>query len=114
MSATSVKSKRLEWNDSPVVEYELFQAYPNPFNLNTTIGYKLSNPAFVQLHIYNTTGQLIKTLVDGARAEGRHTVRWDGTDDLNQVMPSGVYFYTLRVDDDKRTTELSRKIMLVK
>jgi len=113
-SASSVKSKELDWIEGVASECELFQAYPSPFNMNTAIKYSLSNPAVVDLSLYNMRGQKIRTLVSQAQVEGSHTVTWDGRDESASIVPSGVYLYRLQVEDDSKTTLLSRKVLLLK
>ena len=49
--------------------------------------------------IYNLLGQKVRTLVSGEKAEGNHTVVWDGSDKDGQAVASGVYLYQLRVGD---------------
>ncbi len=78
-----------------VAEYQLFENYPNPFNPSTTISYHLPVADDVTLRLYNGTGQLVRTLVEGVVQEGQHAVHWDGRDDAGMVVPSGVYFYEL-------------------
>ncbi len=81
------------------VPYNLSQNYPNPFNPDTTIHYDVQTDAEVALTIYNTSGQLIKTLVDEKKLTGTHTVRWDGKNQAGVSVATGVYFYQLQVDD---------------
>ncbi len=88
-------------------EYALGQNYPNPFstgsglsfggNPGTTIKYQLPEPGVVVVKIYNVIGQEIKTLINGEKGAGYHTIRWNGLDDKGQKVPSGVYFYRLQV-----------------
>ena len=113
-SASSVKSKNIEFGRGIISEYELFQAYPNPFNMNTKIQFNLSNPAEVVLEIYNMAGQKVNILDSGFRAEGLHTISWNGSDRLNQTVPSGVYIYKLSIANGAHRQELSRKVLLLK
>jgi hypothetical protein len=70
---------------------------PNPFNPSTTIAYTLGEAGNVRLSVYNLLGQEVRVLVDNARAEGSHSVRWDGRDALGREVTSGVYFYRLAI-----------------
>ncbi len=83
--------------------YQLFQNYPNPFNPETAISYQLPAVSQVQLAIYNTIGQRIRTLVNERQAAGRYTVLWDGRDDAGQEVSSGVYLYRLVAGKFSRT-----------
>jgi hypothetical protein len=90
--------------------YQLEQNYPNPFNPTTTIYYTLPTTTDVNLVVYNTLGQRVKTLVSTAQTAGQHSVEWDGTDDNGNTVSSGVYFYKLTSPDYSAT----RKMMLIK
>ena len=76
-------------------EYSLSQNYPNPFNADTHIEFKLANAGYTTLRIYNTTGQLVRILVDEHLDASVHKVRWDGRNDSGKLVSSGVYFYRL-------------------
>ena len=78
---------------------ELMQNYPNPFNPNTVIRYQLPASSDVKLSIYNTTGQLVRTLVNGEMPAGSHAITWDATDNSGQRVASGVYLYVIRAGD---------------
>jgi hypothetical protein len=76
-------------------EYELFNNYPNPFNPETIIEYKVPKTGQVKMAIYNVLGQNVRTLVDEHQPAGTYQVMWDGTDNLGNKLSSGVYFYQL-------------------
>jgi len=84
--------------------------YPNPFNPRTTITYGLPAPAHVRLTVYNILGQEVATLIDGPRSAGHHQEDWNGCDNRNQPVSSGVYLYRLETGQFSQT----RKMMLVK
>jgi hypothetical protein len=88
----------------------LDQNVPNPFNPTTSIEFSLVEAADVTLRIYNASGQLVRTLVDGHRAANAHTVSWDGRDSRGQTVASGVYFYRLNAGAFVQT----RKMVLLK
>ncbi len=70
------------------------QNSPNPFSAGETgIAFRLSSQAPVSLKVYDTSGRLVRTLVDGTRTAGLHTVPWDGRNDAGLAVGSGVYFY---------------------
>lgn len=73
----------------------LEQNQPNPFNPATAIAFELAAPMRARLTIYDVTGRVVQTLVDGMLAGGRHEVRWDGRDADGGRVPSGVYAYRL-------------------
>lgn len=70
-------------------------AYPNPFNPATTISYQLVDNARVALVVFDIRGRLIRTLVDGERPAGYHSVIWQGTDSAGRKVASGLYFYRM-------------------
>ncbi len=84
----------------------LAQNYPNPFNPSTTISYELPRAAQVELAIYNLQGQLIRTLCSGQMAPGIHHVVWDAHDSQGLQVPTGLYYYRLRVADQVFTRKL--------
>lgn len=79
------------------IAFSLRQNFPNPFNPSTTIEYELPRRADVTINIYNSIGQLVRTLVSGETKEpGAYSVTWDGSDNRGSRVSSGAYFYTLR------------------
>jgi len=84
--------------------------YPNPFNPQTTISYSLSAQTHVRLNIYNLKGQLVRSLVDATEQKGNHQVVWNGTDDKNLAVGSGIYLYKLDAPGYTRVL----KMMLMK
>ncbi|MCC7431048.1 T9SS type A sorting domain-containing protein [bacterium] len=75
--------------------YSLDQNFPNPFNPSTTISYTLAKANNVKLEVYNTKGELIRTLVNEKQNKGSHTSNWNGKDERGNAVSSGVYFYKL-------------------
>jgi hypothetical protein len=88
----------------------LSQSSPNPFTSTTMLAYALARPSAVSLRVYNTAGQLVRTLVNGRQGAGTHSVRWDGRNDAGRKLPAGAYLYRLQAGD--RT--MTRKLVLVK
>ena len=99
-------------NEDPNVVYnfELNNNYPNPFNPSTTITFNLPSTQQVELNIYNVLGKKVKQLINNVLTEGEHKITWDGTNDLNEKLPSGVYVYSLRLEGKL----LSKKMILQK
>jgi len=91
-------------------QYDLSN-YPNPFNPTTTISYNLTTESNIELSIYNIKGQKIKQLVKDQLSAGKHTVNWNGTDQKNQPVSSGIYLYKLNADGRYTTT---KKMILLK
>ncbi len=75
---------------------KLFNAYPNPFNPQTTIQVEMAKTGTASLTIYNVIGQKVKTLFNGNLQKGLRTFSWNGTDANNHMVASGLYFYQLK------------------
>lgn len=90
-------SLALEVENAVLEEYILAQNYPNPFNLTTTIQYSIPHDKEnVKIEIYDITGKKIKTLVDQEQNSGNYSIHWDGKNDHNVLVSSGVYIYQLK------------------
>ncbi len=87
---------------------KLLGNYPNPFNPSTTIKFNIRKQSDVKLTIYNVKGQRVQTLVDGQIDAGSHIVTWNGTDQNNNAVSSGVYFYKLT---SGRYSEIKKMIL---
>lgn len=96
--------------------FKLFQNYPNPFNPSTKIQFELPVISQVSLIIYNTLGQKVRELVDGWLDAGGHQITWDGRDDFNHQVTSGVYFLKLSVNNGQRQSEFVqvKKMLLLR
>ena len=76
--------------------FALNQNYPNPFNPTTTISFSVTQTSpFVNLEIYNIKGQKVKTLINDILPPGNHSVVWNGKNDNNENVSSGIYFYRI-------------------
>lgn len=79
----------------PSFAIDLKQNYPNPFNPDTVIEFSLSEPTLTTLEIYNVKGQKVRTLLNKELMSGRHQITWDGKDQYNTEVGSGIYLYKL-------------------
>ena len=68
---------------------------PNPFNPTTKITYTLASAGDIKLRFFDSQGRMVRTLIDGRKEAGEHSVTWDGRSDSGQPLPSGVYYYEL-------------------
>ncbi len=76
---------------------DLHGNYPNPFNPETTISFSTTESTEnTELSIYNLKGQKVKQLVSDQLSAGQHSVTWNGKDENNKSVSSGVYFYQLK------------------
>ena len=78
------------------IHFNLHQNYPNPFNPYTTIKYDLPSQEKVEIQIYNSLGQKVKTLISKHQEAGYHEILWDGTSRQGIPMSSGFYFYSIK------------------
>jgi len=85
--------------------------HPNPFNPSTTIEFSIQHNSKVELSIYNIKGQKIKTLAQNEFEKGSHSITWNGDDEFNNPVGSGIYYYKLNVDGK---TEAVKKCLLLK
>ena len=96
-------------------ETELLSNYPNPFNPETWIPYRLAEDAFVTLTIYDGSGRLVHRFDVGHQIASAYESRskaiyWDGTNELGERVASGVYFYHLSAGDYSAT----RRMLIIK
>lgn len=89
---------------------KLNKNYPNPFNPTTTINYSLKENSKVSLNIYNIKGQKVKQIVNEVLTAGEHSIVWDGTDNNNKSISSGIYFYKMKTENHEET----KKMILMK
>ena len=85
-------------------ETALLPNYPNPFNPETWIPYRLAHAADVHITIYNTKGTLVRQLDLGHQPAGFYTAQakagyWNGRNESGELVASGIYFYQLRAGD---------------
>jgi hypothetical protein len=85
--------------------YTLEQNYPNPFNPKTNITFSIPRGGFVEIDVYDILGRQVNTLVRDPFEAGTYKVDFDATN-----LSSGVYFYTIKVNDFSAT----KKMLLIK
>ena len=102
---TSTHSNSIEVEIMSPAEFSLYQNYPNPFNPSTKITWQSPISSHQTLKIYDVLGNEITTLADEYKEAGRYEVDWNAGN-----IPSGIYFYQLKVGDFIQT----RKMILIK
>jgi len=90
--------------------YTLKQNYPNPFNPSTTIEYQIPKSADVSITIYDVMGRRVNQLYNNNQSAGYYKVIWNGKDQHNRSVATGVYFYRLKAGD----FQAMRKMVLIK
>ena len=92
-----------------VMDFRLGQNYPNPFNAATKIFFELGqgfSGENVNLSIYNLSGQLVRVLINEVKMPGYHEIVWDGLNDFDKRVSSGVYIYKISVNGFKSTKKM--------
>ena len=103
--------KGLSDSDVPAVENILsINNYPNPFNPTTTIMFNLPKDSKVEIDIYNIKGQKVKSLISDDFIAGKHKLIWNGTNNFNKKVSSGIYFYRLKTNQGI----INKKMLLLK
>jgi len=90
--------------------FRLRANFPNPFNMQTKIVFELPAAGDVEMNVFTANGQLVRRLVHGRMASGRHTILWNGKNAAGQVVASGAYFVQFRWN----TRVVVHKMVLVK
>lgn len=91
------------WFDSEMIQtspagFELVGVHPNPFNPETEVSFTLNRDAMICLSIYDIAGREVAVIYDGFETTGQHTAKFSGAG-----LPSGVYFFTLKVGSEVQT-----------
>ncbi len=80
--------------------------FPNPFNNSTRISFELAGEVFVNLSVYNTLGQEVRTLKRGKMPAGEYHLSWDGTNDAGKQLASGIYFLNMQINFKSKTHKM--------
>ncbi|MFC1898289.1 T9SS type A sorting domain-containing protein [Candidatus Cloacimonadota bacterium] len=96
-------------NEIQLADYEL-RNYPNPFNPETRISFHIPESGKVKVEIYNIKGQKVKTMIDCSSSPGHYELIWNGTDENNHIVSSGMYFCLLKTPKHI----VSKKMLLLK
>lgn len=108
-SFTEFTGVDLAHDNKPAEQFNLYQNYPNPFNSSTAILYDLSDFSHVSIEIFNSSGQMIKTLFSGFQDSGSHSIIWDGTNSFADLVCSGIYFCRISVRHNREESNLLTK-----
>jgi hypothetical protein len=91
---TGVDKKQLQPNDIFIE-----QNFPNPFNPYTTIKFSINKPCHIKAAVYNLLGSEIKILMNAYKNAGTYSLIWDATNNQNNPVSSGIYFYRIEADE---------------
>lgn len=115
VTVDDVKNSRIQLAELVTYEIpaktELLLNYPNPFNPETWIPFKLAEASQVSLTIYDRTGRVVRSIDVGHRPAAVYQTRakaiyWDGRNDFGERVASGMYFYTLTAKDFSATRRM--------
>jgi len=88
----------------------LISNYPNPFNPSTSIEIFLVKDCNIDLNVYNSRGQLVSKVFSGCKSKGNYTFLWDGKDNFDSLVSSGIYYFELNINN--RNVDLRKGILL--
>ncbi len=115
-SNTFNKSANINKVETPK-EYSLLGNYPNPFNPTTTISYNLPRMSDVELKIYDILGNEVKSFFISSQYAGTQNIVWNGTNNYNEQVSSGIYIYRFRAvsrEGKYEVFEKSAKLIMLK
>jgi len=93
----------------PII-YNLYNAYPNPFNPVTILRYALPEDGFVNITIYDMMGRVVSNLVSSQQRAGYKSIQWNATNNIGQPVSAGLYLYTIQTGKFRQT----KKMVLLK
>lgn len=101
-------------DDKPIqsITFSLLPNFPNPFNPETTLKYRIQKQQQITLEIHNLLGQKIVTLTKGVKTVGEHTVKWNGKDELGIAMPSGIYLAKLKSTQNIPIQKIQKMLLI--
>jgi len=110
LSPMTVGTATVYGQEAVPTEFGLSQNYPNPFNPSTVIDFSIASEGVVSLNIYDITGRLVSTLVNGNLSVGYHSIAWNGVDDNGMSVSAGIYIYALQTE----ASSITRKMVFMK
>ncbi len=88
------------------IPIKFLKNYPNPFNPTTKIAFEIGESGTTKVEVFNIKGQKVKTLINERMNAGEHSVIWNGKNNNNKQVVSGVYFYRVSVNGSQRTNKM--------
>ena len=89
-----------------VVTNLVLKAYPNPFNIQTTLVYTVHTKGQLTLQIFNIVGNEVVRLIDKKVGPGEYRIHWDGTNQAGRIVPSGIYLARVQLGREAATIKL--------
>ena len=88
------------------VPIQFLKNFPNPFNPVTEIQFELNQNGKVQVEIFNVKGQKVKTILNEDLEQGKHNLLWNGTNENEKRVTSGVYFYKISCNGKEKINKM--------
>ena len=88
------------------ITYNLYNAYPNPFNPTTTLHYDLPEDNKVNITIHDMMGRVVNNLVSSQQNAGYKSIQWNATNNAGQPVSAGLYLYTIEAGEFRQTREM--------
>ena len=98
------------YDETLPITYNLYNAYPNPFNPMITIRYDVPKDELVNITIYDIMGRIIKTMVNTEITAGYKSIIWNATNDRGSPVSAGIYLYMIQAGEFRQT----KKMVLLK
>jgi len=92
------------------IAYNIYNAYPNPFNPKTTLRYDLPEDGLVNITVYDMLGNVVNNLVNTNQSSGYKSIQWDATNNQGEPVSAGVYLYKIQAGEFVDT----KKMVLLK
>ena len=89
--------------------FELRQNYPNPFNPSTNINFTIRENSHIKLEIYDVMGKLVSKLINTTLSAGTHFIEWNGKNQQNHNVGSGLYI--AKLSDDESTQQIKMLLL---
>jgi hypothetical protein len=102
VSATSLNGDR----QSQPKQFQLYPAYPNPFNMSTTIRFQINTNQHIKISIFDVNGRIVNTILNSKVAAGNYKITWNGKNTTGNEMASGIYFARVSVSNYISTLKL--------
>ena len=106
INTTNVKIINEQSQQILTTDITLHPAYPNPFNTSVVLSYMLSVNEVVKIDIFNILGYHVKTVLNEKQTSGYKTIIWDGTNDRNKTVSTGIYYYTVSTSRFSKTNKM--------
>jgi streptogramin lyase len=111
LSKLNIIASAISHNDDKIPRsFDVYPAFPNPFNMSTSIKFKLAGSTRIKISVYDINGRLVNSILNSHLIPGNYTVNWNGKNISYNDAASGVYFAVIQSSDQIS----SLKLVLVK